>query len=114
MQNKKISPHQKQFILEKASHPDCSITDLARVHDVSRAKIYSWLKKDKESQINKAKDLSLNNNPFIEVSLINDKDIKKLNLQKASLAFNNFSFVIEGSIETGILLKIIKALEEIC
>ena len=114
MKNKKISSHQKLFILEKASHPDCSITDLARVHGLSRSKIYAWLKKDNEPPVSKPKDLSANNNPFIEVPLIDDKNHKNLYLQKASLVFNDFSFVIEGSIETITLLKIVKVLEGTC
>jgi len=114
MKNKNVSSHQKIYILEKASHQDCSITDLARIHGISRARIYAWLKEDKASQISKVDPLSASNNSFIEVPLINDKDYKELNLHKASLAFKDFSFVIEGGIKTGTLLKIVKVLEEIC
>ena len=136
---KKISPERKSLILAEAVLPGCSITKLAKLHGISRATIYSWIKDGGGSQINKAKanksnviNSSINSNindstldTFIEVDLINsinDRSYcrKSSILQKASFIFNDFSIVIEGDVSTVRLLKVLKVLdvdldlEEVC
>lgn len=50
-----------------------------------------------------------NNINFVELSL---REEKHSSLQKASLTFSDFSFSIEGVIKSGVLLEILKILEQ--
>lgn len=123
---KKISPERKSLILAEAVLPGCSISKLAKLHGISRATIYTWIKDGGGSQINKSNAINpLTNGTFIEVDLINsinDRSYcrKSSILQKASFIFNDFSIVIEGDVSTARLLKVLKVLdvdldlEEVC
>jgi transposase-like protein len=116
--NKKISSERKALILEEASQPSCSISELAKAHGVTRGTIYTWIKENKNPQHRKVKVKSLSSalaqNSFVEVALVDNKNHLSSNLQKASLIFNDFSLVIEGNIGATRLLKILKNLEKIC
>ena len=120
--NSKISSKQKSLILSEASLSGCVISELAKSHGVSKGTIYKWLKQT-HPQIpqENVPDLAVKNS-FVEVELVDacidacgdfcqDKNSR---LQKASFVFNDFSFVIEGKVDTTRLLKVLEVLEAIC
>jgi transposase-like protein len=114
--NQKISSKKKTLILAEAAIPGCVISKLAKSYDISKGTIYNWVRKSKNFQAqqtkNTEKPTSLISNSFIELSLVDNKSHKNSTLQKASLVFNNFSFVMEGNIEMASLLKVIEMLEK--
>lgn len=114
--NKKISSERKALILEEASQPSCSISELAKAHSVTRGTIYTWIKENKNPQPRKVNTKSLSSalakHSFVEVALVDSKNHRSSNLQKASLIFNGFSLMIEGKVASSKLIAIIKILEE--
>jgi len=116
IKNTKITSHIKSSVLSDLDSKGYSISKIAQTYGISRGVIYAWIK---ELQVDKAQQVSDTNPPlrsdFIEVALVDGKDNKNFqssDLQKASLTFNNFSFVIEGKVTGSSLIAIIKILEE--
>ena len=100
--NKKIPEEQKAIIMARVGEGDCSIPEVAKLHGITRGAIYNWIRKGQKKE---------GNSGFIEVSVIDSKISKKVNLQKASVEFREFSLVIEGNVETSDLIKILQVLE---
>lgn len=122
---KKISSQIKSQILSEALMPGCIISELAKSHGISPSPIYRWCKKQKlaESASVKAKASSECINNFVELSMQVSADSttnfetsskSRSTLSKASLIFNDFSLVIEGSIKSSSLFAIVQILEEAC
>ncbi len=94
----------------------CVITELARRHGIPENTIYGWRRrynKTKSSAVAAERAAaSSSDGKFIELSVIEER--QSLNLQEATLKFNNFSITMQGQIKSSILLLIVKMLEEAC
>ena len=123
---KKISSQIKSQILSEALMPGCIVSELAKSHGISPSPIYRWRKKAQEltgSANVKAKASLEEANNFVELSIQGPADSTTnfeassksgSTLSKASLIFNDFSLVIEGSIKSSSLFAIVLILEEAC
>ena len=114
-----ISAKTKSLILTEAALPGCIISKLAKSYNISKATIYTWLKKGKIGARGKdnINDDSSKNKNFVEV-IVEDialvSNIKHNLLQKASLEFEDLNIAIEGKIATSKLISIFQLLEEKC
>ena len=104
-----ITPELKAKILGEFEVSGCSILHLVKSYNVSKSSIYKWR--------NKAKLLQLNNTApeeapkFVEVSVASMPPAPS-SLVSATLKFNNFSVIIEGELQSKLLLSILQLLEE--
>jgi transposase-like protein len=103
----------KAEILNKLKVPGCRISELAKNYNISRTAIYSWQQDERrEKEYGKAQSPSLQNSSnFVELAVV-EQSPKASSLQKASLTFNDFSLTLEGKLKAGVLLEIMKILEE--
>lgn len=117
---KKISSRVKRQIVLESLMPGCVISKLALQYRVSQQSIYCWRKEFQELarhmqqvQIDPLQEASLEKNSFVELEVINPKPVVR-ELEKASLVFNGFSFVLEGKVKISSLCEILRILEESC
>lgn len=113
---RKFSFAEKAQILKETALPGCSISDVAKIHNISRCTIYAWLRESRALQASDAEIASKINSNFVEVTLIDSKIMETKNclLQKASFTFDDFTFSIEGDLNKQKLQKVIRVLEDIC
>ena len=124
MRGKKVNPEIKSRIIAESLQAGCELGKLAKAYSISRETIYGWRSEHKKS-VASSSGLSVTcvepeargkategSSKFIELSLSEPKQL--LNLQEASLKFDNFSFVIEGNLKSSVLVSIVKILEEVC
>ena len=104
----KISPEIKSEILTELQKPGCMIPKLAKAYNVSSTTIRAWQKQVQEIRVETGRKVDGSSN-FVELSV---KDTRNSTLERASLTFNDFSFVIEGKVRSASLLAIVKILEE--
>lgn len=120
----KIALEQKLQILESLSANGCSVSQIARTYGISRSVLYKWAREHKAIN-GMTKQAAVFKNNFVELTVdpppvmitTAPQDISlarsnKLDLQKASLVFSNFSILLEGVISSSKLISIIKTLEE--
>ena len=112
MIKRKISKKRKSDIMVELSAPGCVISQLAKLHGVAKSTLHKWRKEngDDFKRAEVVQPVSLENN-FIKLSIT---DGQRLNLQKISLAYSDFSISIDGVFSSGKLISILKALEEQC
>jgi transposase-like protein len=105
---KKVSPEIKSQILSELEVPGCIVSQLGKKYNVSSTTIYTWQRQAQQirpydsDEVDKVKG-------FIELSV---NDARNSRLEKASLVFNDFSLVIEGSVKSSSLFAIVKIMEE--
>ena len=104
----KISLEIKSQILAELQIPGCIVSRLAKSYNVSRTTIHTWQRRAGEIRVDKVSEVDRVGN-FVELTV---KDFRNSRLEKASLTFNDFSFVIEGRVESSRLFAIVKILEE--
>ncbi len=113
---KKCTDRQKQEILKLLSEGNHSVLELRKIYGVSKSALYRWasgqktIADSKEAMINNLSNLS---NNFVEVAVKDEEavgDLDKLDLQKASLIFKNFSLSLEGRISSRKLVSILRIL----
>lgn len=118
--NSKISPELKSKIMSQC-RTGMTVSRLAKLYNISKTVIYDWNRAAKNA--GNASIEKINSN-FVELSVedtCSDQDrTDKITyaiedapgnaLEKASLIFNNLSFVIEGRITSVNLIAIIKIL----
>ncbi len=97
-----IPPEVKSQILAELAVPGSSVTELARIYQISTTSIYNL---QKAAQV-----IRLVAEPnFIELSV---KNSSNAHIKNASLNFANCSLLLEGDIRASSLIAIIKILEE--
>ena len=102
----------KSKILAAAAIPGCVIANLARSHSMHPSVIHKWLRQQRE--LAKLKVSAIDSAPkFLEVAITESKSLlpQTAILQKASLTFSDFSFVLEGKVNSAKLMSILKVLE---
>jgi transposase-like protein len=103
----------KAKILTAAVIPGCVIANLARSHSMHPSMIHKWLRQQRE--LAKTKVSATDSAPkFLEVAITESEPLlpQTAILQKASLTFSDFSFVLGGKLNSTKLMNILKALEE--
>ncbi len=105
-----ISPAEKLQILAELNRADCKVSELAKLHNVSRTVLYKWLKANKEAKGGAV----VYDKHFIELKLPEEATTKPQYLSKASLVFSDFSLVIEGDLGNRRLISLLKNLEKSC
>jgi transposase-like protein len=102
----------KAKVLTAAAIPGCVIANLARSHSMHPSMIHKWLRQQRE--LAKTKVSAIDSAPkFLEVAITESEPLltQSATLQKASLTFSEFSFVLEGKVNSTKLINILKALE---
>lgn len=113
---RRFSFAQKVQILKEATLSGCSVSDVAKAHNISRCTIYAWLRANRASKSSELAIANKINNNFVEIALIDSQiaTSKSFSLQKASFAFDDLAFSFEGNLNSKNLQKIINILETIC
>lgn len=101
------TPEVKSAILARLSSPGSSVSKLAKDYNIPVNTIYGW--QAQERTVKKC-TMGKESTNFVEISVV-EQAPKAASLQKASLVFADFSFTLEGKIEAGVLLEIMKILE---
>lgn len=136
---RQIPEEVKSKILAAALAPGCRVVDIARDYGVAAWTIYTWRKEAAAQSRSSATELSRARSvascdpttKFVELSVegVDGADLDHrsssqvcggtrasggsfFTLQKASLTFKDFSFIVEGNIRAAVLLKVIEILEE--
>ena len=106
----------KQIVLESLD-PGCVVSKLASQYGVSKQSIYFWRKEFfvPNTPCGTSAPISTSAS-FVELPIIGPKsrDTKQHILEKASLVFQDFSFVLEGRVPVSSLVAILKILEGSC
>ncbi|RZI47180.1 hypothetical protein EDM53_03275 [Rickettsiales endosymbiont of Peranema trichophorum] len=103
---------QKAKILKARGIPGCVITKLAKAHSIHTSTIHKWLRQERELAKTKVPEMDCRPK-FLEVAVTGSEPLlpQTAILQKASLTFSDFSFVLEGKVNSSKLMNILKALE---
>jgi transposase-like protein len=96
-----------------------SVSNLAKSYGCAKNTIYEWIKKQKQlSEPHSFSDSkSCTIHPAfvqIEVPEQTEPEIAKISPKSCNLSFENFSLIIEGSINSTKLIKILQILEATC
>lgn len=119
----KVSKDLRSQIVIQSLEADCDIAELARKHVVSKKSIYLWRSKYKKSiaatgvaepAISTVKSDSDKSAEFVELSLSDQVQTGGKDLSRVDLVFTDFSLLMEGQIKSGVVLSIVKILEESC
>ena len=96
-----ISAPKKAQILAELALPGCEVSKVAKTYNVSTTSIYSLRKEAAASSVQ---------HNFVEIADCDSQSAAAI-LQKATLAFENFSLHIDGKFKTSSLISIIEILE---